>query len=735
MLKKILYSLLVIPVAGFFIYLYIHNKQNREAPTRFLHLMPNGWQEVYWFEEGRKDHINGFLQETTAPQESLLFSEKNKVLFQMLEPMSDHPFALAIYPATKGFLWMIQLPAKTPLSVLESYCKKNGLSLTPANNLEGTLSYGSDVWHVIIKRGILFLSNTEIIIKAATVRLNETESNTSLKINSLLSSIPGNYSYSKISIQKGGDTLVEKVKEHGRFREILGLQLNRLTQKKNFSSSDTKLSLWTLIPVSTLSAEGMAAPNNKFKCIEVCRLFLSGFKNPVYLMLHNNDSVSETEAREMIGSMFGKLPDALLLGACNEKLACLAADTNQLSAMIYMYQAGLTAGRDSSFSDFKQHSGSRWNWNCEAVFGNLITSTLKINARINNMQGCYVQKYSSMPYNRYFLPVGIVENTDSIEDCAGFELKNKKYFVFCFKNRVMMVKEDGRMVWKKQTPLPLMGEITMVRSKSDGYRIICNTADSIYAFTPEGKIAKGFPVYIPGKTKYPLHVLCNHQEMDYRISLSTGKGKILVIKPNGKRPEDFNPADLPMPTSRIYGVIKGDNKSYYFTDSAQNIIEFTGKGKLKSIDSTVLRKENIRCYEMASWKSGELYVSLADNQGNLTAIDMGKEKSVYCKSGLKGITACRYAGQGNFAVGIGNAYYLLNQDGKIIRKSSPAKDMKDVFTTNSEKGYAWFDGRKTEFFNAKHTNTEIVWGKKMATLAYTDSTTKIWIADSRLLRK
>jgi hypothetical protein len=138
---------------------------------------------------------------------------------------------------------------------------------------------------------------------------------------------------------------------------------------------------------------------------------------------------------------------------------------------------------------------------------------------------------------------------------------------------------------------------------------------------------------------------------------------------------------------------------------------------------------------MASWKSGELYVSLADNQGNLTAIDMGKEKSVYCKSGLKGITACRYAGQGNFAVGIGNAYYLLNQDGKIIRKSSPAKDMKDVFTTNSEKGYAWFDGRKTEFFNAKHTNTEIVWGKKMATLAYTDSTTKIWIADSRLLRK
>ncbi|MFN4855065.1 MAG: hypothetical protein ACK5JC_11665 [Bacteroidota bacterium] len=735
MLKKILYSLLVIPVAGFFIYLYIHNKQNREAPPRFLHLMPDGWQEVYWFEEGGKNHINGFLQEITAQQASLLFSENNRVLFQMLEPMSKDPFALAIYPATKSFLWMIQLPAKTPLNILESFSKNKGLTLTPANTHEGTLRYGTDVWHVIIKRGILFLSNTEIIIKAATAKLNESESHASLKIISLLSSIPGNYAYSKISIQTGGDTLVEKVKEHGRFNEILGLQLNSMGRKKDLSSTDIKLRLWSLMPVSTLSAEGMALSDNKLKGIEACRLFMSGFKNPVYLILHNNDSVNATDAGEMIGNMFGKLPDALLLGACDEKLACLAADTNQLAAMIQMYQAGLITGRDSTFSDFKQHKGSYWNWHCESSSGNLITSTLKINARINTMQGCYVQKYSSLPYNRYYVSVGISENKDSLEDCAGFELKNKKYLVCCFKNRVMMLKEDGRIVWKKQTPLPLMGEITIIRSKSDGYRMLCNTADSIYAFTPEGKIAKGFPVYVPGKTKYPLHVLCNHQEMDYRFSLSTGKGKILVFKPNGKRPEDFKPADLPTPTSRIYGVLKGDKKSYYYTDSAQNIIEFTGKGKLKSIDSTMLRKENIRCYELASRTSGELYISLADNQGNLTAIDMGAEKSVHCKSGLKGITACRYAGEGNFAVGIGNAYYLLNQDGKIIRKSAPAKDMKDVFTTYSQNGYAWFDGRKTEFFNAKHTNTEVVWGKKMATLAYTDSTTTIWIADSRLLRK
>lgn len=737
MLKKILYSLLVIPVAGFFIYLYIHNKQNREAPPRFLHLMPKGWQEVYWYEEGRKDAHTGLLQEASAIPDSNNFTKKNRALLGLLEPMISEPFALALYPATKGFLWMIQLPAKTPLSILESHCKKNRFTFTSANNNEGTIGYGSDVWHVCIKRGILFLSNTEIIIKAAAARLNENENenNVSLTITSLLSSIPGSYAFSKISIRQGGDTLLEKVKLRGNFSEIIGLHLNSLKQKKVDLTTDSKLRLWSFLPVNTISAEGMAVPENKLKYIEACRLTMAGFKHPAFLIFHNNDSIKATEAGEIINKMFGKLPEGLKVGTCDEKLACLSADTNQLATVMYMYQSGLTTGKDSTFSGFKQHDGSHWTWSGATADGNMMTSTLKINARINTMQGCYIQNCSSMPYNRYFVPVGIKEHADSIEDCKGFELKNIKHFVFCYRSLVMMVDENGSLVWKKKMSLPLMGEITLMRSKSDGYRILCNTADSIYAFTPQGKSAKGFPVYIPGKTQYPLHVLYNHQEPDYRISLSTRKGKILVIKSNGKKPEDFKPSDLPAPASRIYGVFKGDKKCYYYIDSVQNLIEFSGKGKLTSTDSIVLRKENIRCYDLSSRPGGELFLTLADNQGNLTAIDLGKEKSINCKSGLKGLTACSYAGEGNFAVGIGNTYYLLNEHGKITRKSSQTKAIKDVFTPYSDKEYAWFDGRKTEFFKSKSSATALVWGKKIASLIYTDSSTNIWIADGRLLRQ
>lgn len=113
--------------------------------------------------------------------------------------------------------------------------------------------------------------------------------------------------------------------------------------------------------------------------------------------------------------------------------------------------------------------------------------------------------------------------------------KNKEIFVQDAKNKVYLLNEVGRVIWTKQLPEPILGDIEQVDLlKNNKLQYVFNTRSFIFAIDRRGSFVEGFPVKLRSKATNPVAVFDYDNSRDYRLFIACEDQKIYTYNNNGK---------------------------------------------------------------------------------------------------------------------------------------------------------------------------------------------------------
>ena len=731
MFKKILYSLLVIPVVGFLLYLYIHNKSNRDAPPDFVTLAPAGWQHLLLFDNGHFDDQKCLTNSRQRIQKPGISFDEN-TLFNLSSHLPVASLAIGLYPE-HSVVFIFQLTGKNKLASLTPSFAECGFSVTGAGAQSAELKGKNGSLFAGISRGVLVMGTTKKLAEETLQRLDESPSAFALKEKNLLSSVPGDYTFTHLSTGPENDTLVEKIFSEPHTEKSIGYVFGET--KNSATSSGVTITLLSSLPLSVQEASGKCFEKKSATAgvTEACRFFFPGFATPAYLFALSGDSLSPDALASLVRHSWGDtLKPKYTVVTKNPALLVATCDSAQLQLIDLQFRENLQVRNDSALSRVEPGEGHFWNWEVRKEQGEKLVATLRVHSLQNNMPGLRTTKVTTCAYNRLLPLLSPVITTDTLQSAVMTDSSSEAVFAAAVSGKVLAFAASGKKIWEKNLHGKLLSKLWLIRSKSDRVRILCNTSDSIFGITPKGENAKGFPVRIPGGTDFPIQVLSNHKEIDYRISTAGRKGKIFLIKSNGKQLKDFEPEEKILAASSVFGLLEKDNKNYYFLDKKSALVTMTGKGKVQHTDST-LQLENRVCFVMEKTDDTHLQLVSADNQGNLIAESRPGQSKQVCKSGMKGITSAHDAGNGRFVVSVGSAVYLLNKEGKIEARNMRGHSFTQVYAPYAGGAFTWFDGSKTLLYNKDRKVLSVIHGSSMAVLLQQGKGKRLWMLGGRVL--
>ncbi len=113
--------------------------------------------------------------------------------------------------------------------------------------------------------------------------------------------------------------------------------------------------------------------------------------------------------------------------------------------------------------------------------------------------------------------------------------KNKEIFVQDVKNKVYLLNDVGRVIWTKQLPEPILGDIEQVDLlKNNKLQYVFNTRSFIFAIDRRGSFVEGFPVKLRSKATNPVAIFDYDGSRDYRLFVACEDQKIYTYNNNGK---------------------------------------------------------------------------------------------------------------------------------------------------------------------------------------------------------
>lgn len=119
--------------------------------------------------------------------------------------------------------------------------------------------------------------------------------------------------------------------------------------------------------------------------------------------------------------------------------------------------------------------------------------------------------------------------------------KNQEIFVQDLKNKVYLLNEVGRVIWTKQLPEPILGDIEQVDLlKNNKFQYVFNTRSFIFAIDRRGSFVEGFPVKLRSKATNPVAVFDYDGSRDYRLFVACENKKIYTYNNNGKPISGWN---------------------------------------------------------------------------------------------------------------------------------------------------------------------------------------------------
>lgn len=118
---------------------------------------------------------------------------------------------------------------------------------------------------------------------------------------------------------------------------------------------------------------------------------------------------------------------------------------------------------------------------------------------------------------------------------TNYITKSQEIIVQDVKNKLYLLNDIGRIIWTKQLPEPIMGDIEQVDLlKNNKLQYVFNTRSFIFAIDRRGSFVDGFPVKLRSKATNPLAIFDYDGSRDYRLFVAGEDFKIYSFSNTGK---------------------------------------------------------------------------------------------------------------------------------------------------------------------------------------------------------
>ncbi len=208
--------------------------------------------------------------------------------------------------------------------------------------------------------------------------------------------------------------------------------------------------------------------------------------------------------------------------------------------------------------------------------------------------------------------------------------KAKEIIVQDDANKLYLISSTGKIIWTKQLPEKIIGEIIQVDVlKNNKLQILFNTHNAIYLYDRTGKEMKGFPIILESPAVNAVSVVDYEKNQDYRIFAACENKKILCFKSNGEAVKAFNFNKTDNLVYLPIQYIKIENKDLLCAVDEKGkiyVLNRQGEASIKIIEKL---PHGIRSFFIESGKSfSKSYIIAADTSGNIIKISFSGIKEI-----------------------------------------------------------------------------------------------------------
>jgi hypothetical protein len=118
--------------------------------------------------------------------------------------------------------------------------------------------------------------------------------------------------------------------------------------------------------------------------------------------------------------------------------------------------------------------------------------------------------------------------------------KAKEIFVQDDANKIYLINNTGKIIWRKQLNEKIMSNIIQIDALNNNkLQMLFNTKSAIYILDRNGNEMRSFPIRLKSSATNPISVFDYEQNKDYRIFVACENNTIECYKTNGKKLTDF----------------------------------------------------------------------------------------------------------------------------------------------------------------------------------------------------
>ncbi len=307
--------------------------------------------------------------------------------------------------------------------------------------------------------------------------------------------------------------------------------------------------------------------------------------------------------KALFGGLFSEVSDEyftfideyVIFGASKEALSrfVLANIRNNLLQLDVSYRqfSNLLASESNYFLYFNPHKS-------EKLFTNYLkeeysSALLDHSSALNKIQGIAVQLNggSGMIFNNIsiqYSPYASEEPQTAWETrldtiftmkpqlVINHITKNQEIIVQDVRNKVYLLNEVGRIIWTKQLPEPIIGDVTQIDLlKNKKLQYLFNTKSFVFAIDRRGSFVEGYPVKLKSKATNPVAIFDYDGSRDYRLFVACEDLRIYSYDNNGKAVKGWN---FRKTEKRVY------NQLQYFRVKGKDYIVFADQNRPYILD-------------------------------------------------------------------------------------------------------------------------------------------------------
>lgn len=255
------------------------------------------------------------------------------------------------------------------------------------------------------------------------------------------------------------------------------------------------------------------------------------------------------------GELFGELREAWYTVV--QHYLVFAPDENTLRAFIAANENRTTLANNRAYADFSTNISEEASITIYASPGHSLNllkehadgsfaGDLQAHAGLLRRFDGAVLQYSAGDNDLYYTNIFLRHNPQTKRDISTLwetqldttfsgkpwlvndhKTKGMDVFVQDDANKIYLISSTGSILWKKQLPEKIMGDVQQVDALKNGkLQLIFNTASSIYIIDRNGNDLAPFPLRLPAPATNTLRVMDYENSRDYRLLIACADKKV-----------------------------------------------------------------------------------------------------------------------------------------------------------------------------------------------------------------